>query len=83
MARYMKDLLAMFNGDYRLAVTAYNAGQGNVMKYGGPIPGNAESEGYWPKVLRSAGKYGYGKQSLRDPALMRLRVLLLTLVMKH
>ncbi|MBL6760988.1 MAG: lytic transglycosylase domain-containing protein [Ilumatobacteraceae bacterium] len=71
MARYMKDLLRMFNGDYRLAVTAYNAGQGNVMRYGGPIPGNAESQGYWPKVLKSAGKYGYGAQTLRDPAVMR------------
>ena len=59
-ANYLKRLLDMFGGDYRLAITAYNAGEGNVQKYGGAIPGNAESQGYYPKVIKNAGKYGYG-----------------------
>jgi hypothetical protein len=69
--KYLKYLLDYFNGDMRLAIFAYNGGMGNIERYGGPIPGNAENQEYYGKVMNGAYKYGYGKQSLQDPAVMR------------
>ena len=70
-AKYLRYLVDYFNGDLRLAIFAYNGGMGNIQKYGGPIPGSRENQEYYGKVMRSAGKYGYGKQALSDPALLR------------
>lgn len=56
-ARYLKDLLQMFNNDTRLAVAAYNAGEGAVMKYGYNIPPFAETVNYVPKVMRFYERY--------------------------
>ena len=50
-AKYLKDLLAMFGNDKRLAVAAYNAGEGAVMRNGNSIPPYAETQAYVPKVL--------------------------------
>jgi len=50
-AKYLKDLLAMFGNDKRLAVAAYNAGEGAVMRNGNAIPPYAETQAYVPKVL--------------------------------
>ena len=74
-ARYLRYLIDYFNGDMRLAIFAYNGGMGNIQKYGGPIPGSRENQEYYGKVIRSAGKYGYGKQALRDPAILRPSIL--------
>ena len=71
VAKYLSSLVNYFNGDLRLAIFAYNGGMGNIKKYGGPIPGNTENLEYYGKVMKSAGKYGYGKQSLQEPAVMR------------
>ena len=49
--RYLRDLLAMFNGSIELAVAAYNAGENAVIRYGHKIPPFAETMGYVPKVL--------------------------------
>ena len=54
-ARYLKDLMGMFGSDVRLAVAAYNAGEGNVQKYGNQIPPFEETRDYVSKVL---GFYG-------------------------
>jgi soluble lytic murein transglycosylase-like protein len=49
--RYLRDLLAMFNGNMELAVAAYNAGENAVIRYGNRIPPYAETTHYVPKVL--------------------------------
>jgi hypothetical protein len=69
-AKYLSGLQRQFGGDMRLALIAYNAGPGNVEKYRGPIPGDAESSSYYSKVIKSAAKYGYGR-AWQDPATMR------------
>jgi soluble lytic murein transglycosylase-like protein len=49
--RYLKDLLAMFNGDMRLALAGYNAGENAVIRAGNRIPPYAETQNYVPKVI--------------------------------
>jgi hypothetical protein len=49
--RYLKDLLAMFQGNVELAVAGYNAGENAVVRYGNRIPPYAETVHYVPKVI--------------------------------
>ena len=61
-ARYLRDLLAMFDNNLSLALAAYNAGEKAVVQYGNKIPPYAETRSYVPRVLQqyhllnSAGK---------------------------
>ncbi|MCU0540361.1 MAG: transglycosylase SLT domain-containing protein [Desulfobacterales bacterium] len=53
-ARYLRRMLDRFDGDLRLALSAYNAGPGAVEKYAGEVP-YAETRSYVERVLRFAG----------------------------
>jgi soluble lytic murein transglycosylase-like protein len=49
--RYLKDLVQLFKNDMRLAVAAYNAGEGAVQKYNNEVPNYEETQNYVRKVL--------------------------------
>lgn len=54
--RYLKDLLAMFNSNLKLAVAGYNAGEGAVMKFNNSVPPYPETQNYVQHVLSLYGK---------------------------
>jgi len=53
-AQYLSGLLNQYGGDTSLALAAYNAGPGNVNKYGG-IPPFQETQNYVTSILAAIG----------------------------
>jgi soluble lytic murein transglycosylase-like protein len=51
-AKYLRMLLDMFNGDVRLALAGYNAGEGAVIKYGYTIPPYNETQEYVRRITK-------------------------------
>ena len=50
-AKYLRDLLTLFNSDVSLALAAYNAGENAVIRNGNRIPPFRETMNYVPRVL--------------------------------
>jgi soluble lytic murein transglycosylase-like protein len=59
-AKYLRDLLGMFNNNMSLALAAYNAGEGAVIKHGNRIPPYRETRNYVSRVLDFYQRYRSG-----------------------
>jgi len=67
-AKYLKYLLNLYDGNYPLALAAYNAGEGAVAKYGG-VPPYAETQNYLilvRKQLEEARKTEAAKANVQE-----------------
>ncbi len=58
--KYLRFLLDTFNGDVKLALAGYNAGEGAVMKYGYQVPPYRETQNY---VRSISARYGRSKHT--------------------
>lgn len=73
-ARYLAQMLAMFDGNVIHALAAYNAGPGNVQKYGG-VPPFKETQHYVLVIPEQYNRYlakvgGIDAQGTIDPVLL-------------
>jgi soluble lytic murein transglycosylase-like protein len=56
-AKYLRYLLDLFRGNTELALAAYNAGEGAVLRHGRAIPPYAETQDYVIRVLNQYARY--------------------------
>ncbi|NIP30274.1 MAG: transglycosylase SLT domain-containing protein, partial [Candidatus Dadabacteria bacterium] len=66
--KYLRKLLDMFNGDLKLALAGYNAGENAVIRYGRSIPPYPETQNYVHKVLYH---YSHLKKGDNPPVIKR------------
>ena len=55
-ARYLSELLALFDNDLPLALAAYNAGEQTVLRYGRRVPPFPETRSYVKRVMAIYGQ---------------------------
>jgi Transglycosylase SLT domain len=55
-ARLLRRLYFRYNGDFKLVLAAYNAGEGAVQKYGNRVPPYRETQDYVVKVMQRYNK---------------------------
>lgn len=67
-ARYLRDLLDLFDGSLELALAAYNAGENAVLRHGRRIPPYAETRRYVPLVLAQYRRLA-GESNTQRPSL--------------
>lgn len=72
-ARYLADLLVMFDNDLSLALAAYNAGEQAVMRYGRRIPPYPETRTYVTRVLAIYHRHSPATHTATPPARSRAR----------
>ncbi len=63
-ARYLRWLLKEFNGDVKLALAGYNAGENAVKRCGNQVPDYKETQDYVDKIV---GAYGKTYHPILDP----------------
>jgi len=59
--KYLRDLIKLYNGNTKLVLAAYNAGQEAVKKYNG-IPPYRETRNYISKIMK---RFGYDKDYIK------------------
>lgn len=67
-ATYLQWLLTRFDGDLPLALAAYNAGEGAVLRYGRQIPPFRETQDYVRKVMAGYSRLADGPKKAVAPA---------------
>jgi len=68
-SRYLRDLIARFQGSIELALAAYNAGEGAVQRAGNRIPDYRETQNYVQTVLQLYAYLKPGATSAASSAL--------------
>jgi soluble lytic murein transglycosylase-like protein len=67
-ARYLKALLARYDGDLVRALEAYNAGPGRADRWGGAPPTIAETRSYVAAILERLSQEAEGRVSSMEGA---------------